>query len=136
MEKEENLREVAIDSIKINPFQPRRSFALEEIEELAESIRSVGIIHPPLVRPIPSGEYELIAGERRYRAAVLAGLKFILVIVREGDFELSAQAALIENIQRVDLNPLEIATALRRLVDQFGWHQDELARRIGKKDRQ
>lgn len=129
---QEEVREVPVSEIAVNPFQPRRHFAQEELEELAQSIKAVGLIHPPVVRLGESG-FELISGERRFRAAQLAGLKTIPVLIRlTGETE-SAEAALIENIQRVDLNPIEIAKALRSLIDQFNFHQDELAARVGKK---
>ncbi|MEI8366411.1 MAG: ParB/RepB/Spo0J family partition protein, partial [Parachlamydiaceae bacterium] len=97
----EEVREVPIEKIIVNPFQPRRHFAQNELEELAQSLKTVGMIHPPLVRPLPDGIYELVSGERRFRAAQLAGMQTIAVLVREGSNELSAQAALIENVQRV-----------------------------------
>ncbi len=124
---------VDIQKIIENPYQPRRHFAPEELEELARSIQSVGLIQPPVVRAIKEGQYELISGERRFRAAVIAGMKIIPVIVNCQGNELSAEMALIENIQRVDLNPLEIAKALRRLIVDYGLNQEELAKRIGKK---
>jgi len=128
------IKEVPIDLIHVNPFQPRRHFASDVLEELAQSIIAVGLIHPPVVRPLEDDKgYELVSGERRYRAAQLAGLKIIPVLVRTTSNELSAQAALIENIQRVDLNPIEIAKALRSLVEEFDFQQDELAVRVGKK---
>lgn len=131
---EEEIKEVGVHEIRVNPFQPRREFALEDLEELAQSIKSVGLIHPPVVRRLShSGEYELLAGERRLRASQLAGLTRIQVHVRDCDASLSAEAALIENIQRVDLNPIEIARALKQLSEQFGYHQDELSKRVGKK---
>ena len=130
----DELREVEITKISINPSQPRRIFAQEEIEELAASIVAVGLIQPPIVRlKENSDEYELIAGERRWRASQLAGLKKICVVVRDINASFSAQAALIENIQRVDLNPIEVALALRDLIDNFGLRQDDVALRIGKK---
>lgn len=129
---QEELLIVRVDKISINPYQPRRHFAEEDLEELAASIREVGLLQPPVVR-LKEGGYELIAGERRYRASQLAGLTKIPVIVRSDSSQFSAQAALIENIQRVDLNPLEIAKALRNLVDEHGYSQEELGQRIGKK---
>lgn len=131
----EEVREVAIEKITLNPYQPRRHFQQEELEELAQSIKTVGLLHPPLVRALPdSDQYELISGERRYRAAQLAGRTAIPVLVRYAvSYSISAQAALIENIQRVDLNPIEIARALRQLINEFGFTQEELAQRIGKK---
>lgn len=133
MEAEE-LCLVAISKISMNPFQPRRHFADLELEELAASIKAVGLIHPPTVRRLGDlDSYELVSGERRFRACELAGLSEIPVVVRKSSDSISAQAALIENIQRVDLNPIEIAKALVSLTKQFGYAQDELASRIGKK---
>lgn len=125
--------EIPLKEINVNPFQPRRHFSAEELEELAQSIKTVGLIHPPVVRENNKNSYELISGERRFRAAQLAGLEKIPVLIRHAGEPESAQAALIENIQRVDLNPIEIAKALRSLIEQFNFHQDELAARIGKK---
>lgn len=129
----EELKHIPLSQIVVNPYQPRREFKSNELEELAESIRAVGIIHPPLVRPLPdSSLYELISGERRFRAAQLADLETIPVYVRKTSYSISAQAALIENVQRVDLNPLEIAKALKRLMVDFAFDQEALAKRIGK----
>jgi ParB family transcriptional regulator, chromosome partitioning protein len=127
--------EIDLHLIRKNPFQPRKHFNREELEDLALSIRSVGLLHPPVVRRVEgNGElFELVAGERRYHAAQLAGMKFIPVIVVKESGDYSAEAALIENIQRVDLNPLEIAKALRRLMEEFGLQQEELALKVGKK---
>lgn len=134
LEQTHQLITVSIDNISLNPFQPRRHFNAEELEQLAASIKSVGILHPPVVRPRPDGTgYELISGERRYRASKLAGLQEIPVLVRESTNVASAQAALIENVQRVDLNPIEIAKGLRRLMESFGYNQDELSDSVGKK---
>lgn len=130
---QEELKEVPVEKIGVNPFQPRRHFAQEELEELAASIKAVGLLHPPTVRPCENGFFEIVSGERRFRACQLAGLTKIPVVVRFINDVISAQAALIENIQRVDLNPIEIAKALRSLVQEFGLNQDELAVRIGKK---
>lgn len=125
---------VDIEKIIVNPFQPRRHFAQEELNELAQSILAVGLLHPPLVRPsIEGNTFEIISGERRFRAAQLLGMKQIPVFVRQSSHETSAQAALIENIQRVDLNPLEVAKALKSLIEQFGYPQDMLAQKLGKK---
>lgn len=130
----DEIKDVDINCIVVNPFQPRRYFAQEELMELAQSIQTVGLIHPPVVRPRPDGlTFELVSGERRFRAMQLAGMKTISVLVRDSSHEISAQAALIENIQRVDLNPIEIAKALRSLIEQFGLQQEELAVRVGKK---
>lgn len=131
---QDELKQLPLSHILVNPYQPRREFKLEDLEELAQSIRAVGILHPPLVRPLPESDtYELISGERRFRAAQLAGLMAIPVYIRKTSYSVSAQAALIENIQRVDLNPLEIAKALKRLMNEFGFTQDHLAQQLGKK---
>jgi ParB family chromosome partitioning protein len=128
------LLSVPLKRIRVNPHQPRKHFAEGELSELAASIREVGIIHPPTVRPVPDSPYfELIAGERRFRASQLAGLETIPVFVRESDQQLSAEAALVENIQRVDLNPMEVSRAIKSLIDTYGYTQDQLARKIGKK---
>jgi ParB family transcriptional regulator, chromosome partitioning protein len=131
---QDELKHVSLLQIRVNPYQPRREFKPEDLEELAQSILSVGLLHPPLVRPLPNSDlYELISGERRFRASQLAGLTTIPVYVRATNYSVSAQAALIENIQRVDLNPLEIARALKRLMVEFGLTQDLLAQQLGKK---
>lgn len=125
---------VPIDSVEVNPHQPRQEYCQDSLTELAASIRSVGILHPPLVQPRDDGPgYLLVSGERRLRAAKLAGLQTIPVVVRTGDEIFSAQAALIENIQRVDLNPMEIAKALKKLIEKFGYTQEYLAGVLGKK---
>ena len=129
----DTVAEVDIHAIRVNPHQPRRHFAPEDLQELAESIIAVGFIHPPLVRPVEPGFFELVSGERRFQAAQLAGLTKIPVHIRDSDTLMSAQMALIENIQRVDLNPMEIAKALRSLIEEFGFNQEDLAARIGKK---
>lgn len=123
---------VPLAALSPNPKQPRRHFAAEALEELAASIRSQGIVQPLLVRPAGNARYEIVAGERRWRAAALAGLNEIPVLVRKlSDMEVMA-AALIENLQREDLNPLEEARAMATLRDQFGLSQDELAGTLGK----
>ena len=133
-EPAEKLLEVSLDHIEVNRYQPRRNFSSEELYELAQSIKAVGLIHPPVVRPMEDNKtFELISGERRLRAAQLAGLSKIKVVVRETSSIASAQAALVENIQRVDLNPIEIAKAFRRLIDEFGLNQEKLAETTGKK---
>lgn len=129
----EEFLEVPLEAIYTNPYQPRKQFETSELNDLASSIRSVGLIHPPVVRRLPDGKYELLAGERRFRAAGIAGLTAIPVIVRSVDDVHSAQAALIENIQRVDLNPLEISKALNRMMVEFDWSQEELSHKVGKK---
>jgi ParB family chromosome partitioning protein len=129
---EDELKEISLSKIVVNPYQPRREFKPHELEELAASIRSVGLLHPPLVRFLEDQEvYELIAGERRFRAAQLANCLTIPVYIRHAENALSAQAALIENIQRVDLNPWEISRALHDLMKDFGFTQEQLAQKIG-----
>lgn len=134
---EERICEVDWSEIRVSPFQPRRTFSEEELEELAASIRAVGLIHPPVVRIIEGGGkilyYELIAGERRWRAAQKAGLKKIKVLVRNSTDEQAAKVTLIENVQRVNLDPIEMANAFKKLVDVFRMTQEEVAEKVGKK---
>ncbi|MFI0435076.1 MAG: ParB/RepB/Spo0J family partition protein [Parachlamydiaceae bacterium] len=132
--KSDELKHIPLALIRVNPYQPRREFKSEDLKELAQSISSVGLLHPPLVRRLPESDlYELISGERRFRAAQLANLSTIAVYIRSTNYCVSAQAALIENIQRVDLNSLEIARALKRLITEFGLTQDQLSHQLGKK---
>jgi ParB family transcriptional regulator, chromosome partitioning protein len=124
-------RDVDIDKIGPSPFQPRRAFDEAKLQELAMSIRDQGIIQPLVVRP--KGErFELIAGERRWRAAMKAGLTRVPVVVREASDRDALQLALIENLQREDLNPIEEATGYRRLQEEFTWGQEEVAEKVGK----
>jgi ParB family transcriptional regulator, chromosome partitioning protein len=123
--------EVAVDRITPSPFQPRRSFDEGKIEELAASIRNQGIIQPLVVRPRGS-DYELIAGERRWRAAIKAGLSRVPVVVRSANDHEALQLALVENLQREDLNPIEEAAGYRRLQEDFRWSQEEMAEKVGK----
>lgn len=122
---------VETNRISPNPFQPRRSFDEVKFDELTASIREQGVLEPLLVRPRENG-YELIAGGRRLRAAIKAGLKEIPIIVREATDTEVLQLALIENIQREDLNPIDEALAYRRLQEEFGWGQEEAAAKVGK----
>jgi ParB family chromosome partitioning protein len=122
---------VETNRISPNPFQPRRSFDEVKIDELTASIREQGVLEPLLVRPRANG-YELIAGGRRLRAAIKAGLKEVPIIVREATDTEALQLALIENIQREDLNPIDEALAYRRLQEEFGWGQEEAAAKVGK----
>ena len=124
-------REVAVERIAPSPFQPRRSFDEAKIEELAVSIRNQGIIQPLVVRPQGDG-FELIAGERRWRAAMRAGLSRVPVVLRNASDHEALQLALIENLQREDLNPLEEANGYRRLQEEFHWSQEEMAEKVGK----
>ena len=123
-----------IGSISPNPSQPRQDFDHEQLEDLASSIREHGILQPLLVRPDQSGGYELIAGERRWRAAGLAGVDVVPIVVQEDageDEEGSLTLALVENVQRSDLNPIELATAFAQLADS-GWTQQRIATQVGK----
>lgn len=126
-----SLREVPLDQIRPNPRQPRREFDEASLGELAASIRAVGVLQPVIVRRLDDG-YELVVGERRMRAARLASLDRIPAIVRETDDRDLLRAALIENLQRVDLNPLEEAAAYKGLVDDLGATHEEVAGRVGK----
>lgn len=129
--KENPKSEVEIDRIIPSPFQPRRTFDDAKLQELAMSIRNQGIIQPLVVRP--KGErFELIAGERRWRAAMKAGLSKVPVVVREASDHDALQLALIENLQREDLNPIEEANGYRRLQEEFQWSQEEMAEKVGK----
>jgi ParB family transcriptional regulator, chromosome partitioning protein len=121
---------ISLELVVPNPHQPRQAFNDQTLAELAESIKSTGLIQPVVVRRL-GPDYQLISGERRFRAAKLAGLKAIPAIVREVDAVTQAQMALIENIQREDLNPLERASGYRMLIDQLGLTQAELAGRLG-----
>jgi len=122
---------VSIDRITPSPFQPRRRFDEAKIEELAASIRNQGIIQPLVVRP-KDDAYELIAGERRWRAAMKAGLSEVPVVIREANDQEALQLALVENLQREDLNPIEEASGYRRLQEEFHWSQEEMAEKVGK----
>jgi ParB family transcriptional regulator, chromosome partitioning protein len=122
---------VGIEEVRPNPFQPRKKVKEAAIEELAESIKEKGVIQPLLVRKTEEG-YELIAGERRWRAAQKAGLTEIPVLIREAEPTAQLELALIENIQRQNLNAMEEAEAYHRLIDEFNISQEEVARRVGK----
>lgn len=112
--------------------QPRKTFEAQPLEQLASSIATHGILQPILVRELPNGKYQIVAGERRWRAAKLAGLVEVPVIVIEGDEREAAEIALVENIQREDLNPVEEAMAYRSLADEYGMTQEEISAKIGK----
>jgi len=127
----ENIREIPIQSIKPNAFQPRTRFDDRHLAELAASIRLAGLMQPIVVRAAGDGQYEIIAGERRWRACKMAGLKAVPAIVREADDRKSAELALIENVQRTDLNPIERASAFRTLMGKFSMTQAGVADRVG-----
>jgi len=123
--------EVPISAIRPNTHQPRRNFSEEGMKELAASIREVGILQPLVIRSTETG-FELIAGERRLRAAKEAGLDRVPVLIREAAESASMEMALVENLQREDLNPIETAAAYQTLMDSFGFNKDQLAHRLGK----
>jgi ParB family chromosome partitioning protein len=127
----DEIREIEIDLIQPGQQQPRTFFDEAKLEELAQSIRTTGIIQPLLVRP-SGGLFELVAGERRWRAAQIAGLLRVPAIIREIPDDRLLEFALVENIQRQELNPIEEANAYRRLIDSLGLTQDEVARRVGR----
>lgn len=126
------VREVAISEIGPNPYQPRNHFDEESLAGLTASIRELGILQPVLVREVAPDRFELIAGERRWRAAKRAGLQFMPIIVRDVSDELTLQHALVENLHRDDLNPLEEAAAYQQLIEDFGMTQEAVAHRVGK----
>jgi ParB family transcriptional regulator, chromosome partitioning protein len=126
------MTEIPIEEIEVNPFQPRTHFDQEALLELAESISTHGIIQPITVRRLTAKQYQLISGERRYQASKLAGLKAIPAYVRSADDQQMLEMALIENIQRENLNAIEIALSYQRLISEIGLKQDELGERVGK----
>lgn len=124
--------DIPIASIERNPHQPRTHFDHGDLEDLISSIREHGVLQPIIVTPKPDGTYQLIAGERRLRASTIAGLKTIPALVREATELQKLELAIIENVQRADLNPIEEAKAYMRLMDEFGMTQEEIGRKIGK----
>lgn len=130
--KVEANKDISVDSIDANPFQPRTSFDEQSLEELASSIKKIGIIQPLTVREAGDGRYQLIAGERRLRAARLAGLTHVPAYVRTADDQAMLELALVENIQREDLDAIEVAISFQRLTDECKLTQEELSERVGK----
>lgn len=128
----ETLRNIPIDLLQRGKFQPRTQMNKQALTELADSIQSEGLVQPIVVRELKTGNYEIIAGERRWRAAQLAGLDTIPAMVRKVPDEAVIAIALIENIQREDLNPLEQASALQRLIDEFDMTHQQIAARVGR----
>ena len=126
------LRDIALDLIQRGRYQPRRDMDPAALQELADSIRQQGVMQPVVVRPLAAEHFELIAGERRWRAAQMAGLESIPAIIRDVSDEAAIAMALIENIQRENLNPIEEAFALQRLQDEFGLTQAQVAEAVGK----
>ncbi|AEW87247.1 chromosome partitioning protein ParB [Flavobacterium columnare ATCC 49512] len=128
-----NILEVDIESIEINPFQPRTNFNEEALQELATSIRELGVIQPITVRKTDFNKYQLISGERRLRASKIVGLKTVPAYIRLADDNESLTMALVENIQRHDLDPIEIALSYQRLMDEIQLTQEQVSDRVGKK---
>ena len=131
-DRDSALMEVPVTSIRANTFQPRKHFDEESLVALTSSIRELGVLQPILVRPGEQDTYELIAGERRWRAAKRAGLQTIPALVRQVSDDTSLEQALVENLQREDLNPLEEAAAYQQLIEDFSLTHEELAARVGK----
>ena len=127
-----SINEVPVFKVKANPNQPRREFSPESLQELADSIRQIGIIQPITLRQMEDDTYQIIAGERRWRAAQMAGLTTIPAYIRTADDENMMQMALVENIQREDLNAIEIALAYQNLIEQYNLTQDKLSEKVGK----
>jgi ParB family chromosome partitioning protein len=131
-----SIREVSVTAIRPNPHQPRENFDEQALDELAQSIREHGILQPLLVTVREDGDYELIAGERRWRAAARAGLSTVPVIVKEATAQELLELAIVENVQRADLNPLEEARAYQALKDDFGLSDERIAELVGQKKRE
>ena len=128
-----NIIELELDAIEINPFQPRSNFNEETLKELAKSIKELGVIQPITVRKLDFNKFQLISGERRLRASKLAGLETIPAYIRIANDNESLVMALVENIQRHDLDPIEVALSYQRLIDEINLTQEELSERVGKK---
>ena len=128
-----SINEIELSKISVNPNQPRREFDLVALQELADSIAEIGIIQPITLRQLDENAYQIIAGERRYRASIQAGLKTVPAYIRTADDENVMEMALVENIQREDLNSLEIALAYQHLMEQYDMTQERLSERVGKK---
>jgi ParB family chromosome partitioning protein len=127
-----SINEISVDEIEVNPFQPRQHFDQEALKELSESIKVHGIIQPITVRRLTAHQYQLISGERRFQASKLAGLRSIPAYVRSADDQQMLEMALIENIQRENLNPIEISLSYQRLISECNLKQEELGDRVGK----
>jgi ParB family transcriptional regulator, chromosome partitioning protein len=124
--------DISVDSIEANPFQPRTTFDEQSLEELAQSIKKLGVVQPLTVRETENGKYQLIAGERRLRAARLAGLTHVPAYVRTADDQAMLELALVENIQREDLDAVEVAISFQRLIEECKLTQEQLSERVGK----
>lgn len=130
-QRDDKLTELEVNMLQSNPLQPRGLISPDSIAELADSIREQGVLEPLVVASTPAG-YQIIAGERRWRAAKLAGLKMVPVVVRQTSPQQMLEMAIVENVQREDLNPIERAQAYKRLIDEFGMGTNEVAKRVGK----
>ncbi len=130
-ENEKNVTEINIDDIRSNPYQPRKTFDIESLNELAKSIKEYGVVQPIIVKKSIKG-YELVAGERRTKAAKIAGLKKIPAIIKDFDDQEMMEIALVENIQREDLNPIDEATSINNIIKLRGYTQEEFANKFGK----
>ncbi|GAA4238915.1 ParB/RepB/Spo0J family partition protein [Postechiella marina] len=128
-----NIIELDLNSIEVNPFQPRTNFSEESLRELASSIKELGIIQPITVRKLDYNKFQLVSGERRFRASKLLGLETITAYVRIANDQESLEMALVENIQRQDLDPIEIALSYQRLIDEINLTQEQMSERVGKK---
>ena len=128
-----NIVELELDAIDINPFQPRTNFNEETLRELASSIKELGVIQPITVRKLDFNKYQLVSGERRFRASKLIGLETIPAYIRIANDQESLEMALVENIQRQDLDPIEIALSYQRLIDEINLTQEQMSERVGKK---
>ncbi len=127
------INEIEISKIEVNPWQPRTKFDQERLEELSQSIKQIGIVQPLTLRKIDEDKYQLIAGERRFRASQLAGLTAVPAYVRTADDDIMLEMALVENIQREDLDPIEVAISYQRLIEECNLTQENMADRVGKK---
>lgn len=129
---EDRIEKISVDQLVSNPYQPRKHFDETTMSELAASIKHYGVVQPVVVTPVKNGKYTLIAGERRWRASKMAGFKTVPAIIRSSQELEQLELALIENVQRVDLSPLEQAVSIERLHEQFSFSYDSIAKRLGK----
>lgn len=131
VERDQEFLRIPVEKIRTSPFQPRRTFSPEDLRELVDSVREKGVLQPLLVRPTAEG-FELVAGERRLRAAQAAGLETVPVVVRKLSDREALEATIVENVQRADLNAIELAEGFHRLAHEFSLSQEDIARRVGK----
>src|SRR5665213_772708 len=129
---DDRVEKLPVDQLQPSPYQPRKHFDEQALQELAASIKRYGVVQPLVVTPVKNGKYTLIAGERRWRAAEIAGLKTVPALIRSSEELEQLELALIENVQRIDLSPLEQAVSIERLHEQFSLSYDEIAKRLGK----